>query len=125
MNTWHCLVAVALVCTAVAEPLRAQSPAPAQPASAAAPPRGKPSPRLLTPAETRDSASTPGDLRPEDRVIPQISIPLGRTPPGPALAPKAAVRRDKAGKSGIDDAAARCGAQASSQARAACLEKGR
>jgi hypothetical protein len=29
------------------------------------------------------------------------------------------------GKSGIDDAAARCRAQASSQARAACIEKGR
>ena len=125
MNTLHCLVAVALACTALAGPLHAQTAAPAQAASAAAPPRIKPAPRHLTPTEARNSATTPGDLRPEEPVIPQISIPLGRKPPGPAPAPKAPGRRDKVATPGIDDAAARCRAQASSQARAACAEQGR
>jgi hypothetical protein len=75
---------------------------------------------LQTPDELRDSASTPGDLRPEERVTPQIVIPLRKTVP-PPKAPRAAARRGTAASSaGIDDLAARCEAQASAAAREKC-----
>ena len=76
-------------------------------------------PRPLTPKETRDGSSMPGDIRPEDPVIPQISIPLGKhVAPG--------TRRVQAAKppsasGAVDDSVARCEARTSKAARSACL----
>jgi hypothetical protein len=131
MTPRHCLAVLTLTLPLTLSGLGVLVSAHAQPAStgpsASAPPgpRAKPPVRRLTPDELRDSASTPGDLRPEDPVVPQIRIPLGRPAAGPAPAPKPPARRDKSGTPGIDDDAARCRAQASSQARAACAKPGR
>ena len=72
--------------------------------------------RVLTPTEKRESSSMPGDLRPGDRVTPQIVVPLRKTPPSPA----APATRAASAPGGIDDTAARCEAQASQQARESC-----
>ena len=99
---------------------QAQAVVPAVGAAASAPLTAKPGPRLQTPAELRDSASTPGDLRPEERVTPQIVIPLRKTAP-PTKARAAAARRSAAASAAaIDDSAARCEAQSSAQARETC-----
>ena len=99
--------------------------APAMP-EASAPSAGKPLPRPLGPAELRESATAPGDLRPEDPVRPQIKIPLG-TRPAPSLAPEPRAQRRigsaSAASGGINDASARCEAEADSQARLACRNK--
>ena len=95
----------------------AQTVAPAASAPASAPLASKPGPRLQTPTELRDSASTPGDLRPEERVTPQIVLPLRQGVP----APRTAARRSAtASSAGIDDSVARCEAQASEEARRVC-----
>lgn len=118
-----------LVCLAAlwaAGPALAQTPAqtPAPGAGASAPAAApKPGPKLLSPAETRDSASMPGEFRPEQPAKPQINIPLGKT----AVAPVApASGRPAAGqpgtKAGINDAVARCEAQADERLRASCRE---
>lgn len=90
----------------------AQASAPAAKPGVQAPSaRPKPPPRLMTPEEKRDTASH--DLQPERPVEPQVTIPLKG-------------KRSKSGKSGggsIDDAAARCKAEATEAARAACREK--
>ena len=102
----------------------AQTSAPPPTSGASAPPAAKPGPKLLTPAELRNSASPPGDLRPDDPVTPQISIPLSKRPPAPLKQELRAVRRGTAASSGgIDDAAARCEAQSDEQARATCRDK--
>ena len=99
---------------------QAQAVVPSAGASASAPLTAKSGPRLQTPAELRDSASTPGDLRPEERVTPQIVIPLRKAAP-PTQAQRAAARPGAAATStGIDDSVARCGAQAWAQARDKC-----
>lgn len=85
--------------------------APSAPASS--PPAANPARRVLTPTEKRETSSMPGDLRPGDRVTPQIVVPLRRTSPPPAA-------RTASAPGGIDDTAARCEAQASRQARESC-----
>ena len=79
-------------------------------------------PRLQSPAEKRDSAdavSAP-DLRPDRPVVPQINIPLGRTPPAPT--PSASRPRSGAAvpPGQIGDAAARCESLSGDQERATC-----
>ena len=116
---WLPLFTTAAIGVALASAL-AQTVAPAASSPASAPLASKPGPRLQTPTELRDSASTPGDLRPEERVTPQIVIPLRQTVPG-AKAPRAAARQAAAASSaGIDDSVARCEAQASEAARRTC-----
>ncbi len=101
-------------------PALAQTPTPAASAPASAPKVSAPVPRVQTPAEIREGASTPGDLRPEEKVTPQIVIPLRKGPP-PTKAERAAARRGTAASSAaIDDAAARCEAQSSKAAREKC-----
>ena len=99
--------------------------APAVP-EASAPSAGKPAPRPLGPAELRESATTPGDLRPEDPVRPQINIPLGKQPKS-SLTPEPRAQRRigsaSAANGGINDASARCEAEVDSQARLACRNK--
>ena len=92
---------------------------------ASAPTAVKPAPRPLSPKELRESASPPGDLRPEDPVRPQISIPFGKKP---ALAPEPRAQRrigsaSAAAAGGIDDASARCEAEVNIQARLSCRSK--
>ena len=103
--------------------LSPSSPSPSDPA-ASAPILIKPGPRLLTPHESRDSATQPGDLRPERPVTPQISIPFGKTPP-PATAPNpnAARRNPSPGPAGVEDAVARCEAEIGEQVRAKCRDR--
>lgn len=101
-------------------PALAQTAAPAASAPASASRGSGPGPRLQTPAEIREGSSIPGDLRPEEKVTPQIVIPL-RKGPLPTEAQRAAPRRDTAASSAaIDDAAARCEAQSSKAARQKC-----
>jgi hypothetical protein len=94
------------------------------PAVSAAPKaaKAKSPPRLLTPEESRDSATAPGDLRPEHQVTQQVNIPLGRK--APSKPDSSAVRRGKAASGGgINDAAARCNAEVDEQARASCRDR--
>jgi hypothetical protein len=115
------LTLAASIFNAAAQPASA----PAQP-SASAPPTTKPAPRPLSPNELRESASPPGDLRPQDPVKPQIKIPLGRKPVA-ALAPEPRAQRRIGSASvaagGINDASARCEAELGDAARAACRGK--
>ena len=124
--TIRCLVLAAALAL-VASPVAAIGPAAASaPPAAAAPaaPAIPTGPRLLTPGESRDSASPPGDLRPERPVTPQISIPLGKAPPAPLKLPsRVAPRGNAAAANGIDDAAARCEAEPGEQVRAKCRDK--
>lgn len=99
---------------------QAQADVPAAGASASAPLTAKPGPRLQTPAQLRDSASMPGDLRPEEHVTPQIVIPLRKAAPPTQAQPAAARRGTAASSAGIDDSVARYEAQSSAQARAKC-----
>jgi len=102
-----------------AVPLHAQPTAAAAAAASAAassPNAARPGRRMQTPTEKRENASMPGDLRPEDRVKPQIVVPLRKDASSPTL-PAA---RSASASGGIDDKAARCEAQASRQARERC-----
>jgi hypothetical protein len=120
----RCLPLAAVLVLAVA-PFAVMSQASAPSVSAAPkPPSAKPGPRLLTPEESRESASTPGDVRPERQVAPQVSIPLGKKPPAPLKSDAGASRRKNgAPPGGIDDAAARCEAQVGEQVRAKCRDQ--
>jgi hypothetical protein len=85
-------------------------------------PAARPAQRVPTPAETRDSAATPGSLSPGPVVTPQITIPLVKAVPLPVDPP--ALRGGKpAPLGGINDAAALCEAQADVQARARCRDR--
>lgn len=102
----------------------AQTVAPVPSITASAPPAGKPEKKLLTPSELRDSATAPGDLRPERPVTPQVTIPLnkaGQVPAKPVLNPPP--RAKPAPSGGIEDAAARCGALADAKERDQCRDK--
>ncbi len=114
-----------LLLAAVTPPFAtAQTVAPPPGIAASAAPVGKPEKKLLTPSESRDSATAPGDLRPEQRVTPQITIPLNKAGQVPAKAVLNPPPRAKPAPSGgIDDAAARCGALADAQAREQCRDK--
>ena len=101
----------------------ASASASASAAAASAPAAG---PRLLTPEQKRsraDQTAAP-DLVPERAVIPQVSIPLG-TKSAPARPVVTGSKKYPAAKVGgdIDDGAARCLAEASDAARAACMDK--
>lgn len=97
-------------------PAQAQAPA----AAASAPSPAKPPPRLMSPAETRDSATMPGELRPEQPAKPQINIPLGKSADAPARPAARAASRSKTGPAGINDAVARCEAVVDASERAKC-----
>lgn len=106
-------------CSQTALPSAAPDPGAASaPAPIASAPLG---PRLRSPAETGKRAQTPGDLRPERPVTPQISIPFGKkaapTTPGETRIVRPG---NPTTAGGVDDAAARCESQADLQDRAAC-----
>ena len=114
------LVALALSAGAPSAAL-AQASAPA--ASPPQKPPTPPPPRRLSAEELREVGGPPGEVRPQDPVIPQIKVPLGKkqpvTPPPPARSGSAAAA------GGIDDAAARCLALTDAAERAACGDKTR
>lgn len=118
----RCLPAVAALVLATAGSVAsAQSDAPPPLAAASAPSALKPGPRLLTPAQSRDSASPPGEIRPAHPVTPQISIPFGKKPPAPLKPARHPLREGSAASAGrVDDAAARCEARLGEQVRAKC-----
>ena len=114
------------------------------PAASAAPPAAdeaaakptRPPPRLLSPEEKRLSAVEPGQLRPAQRPVPQVRIPLGPRAAADGTRPERPegikpLRRGPvpaASATGrIDDDAARCEAQTSEEAARACrlLNEGR
>jgi hypothetical protein len=104
-------------------PARVASPL-TEPAASAPPVLNKSKPRAMTAAEKRDSATAPGDMRPEEPVVPQLSIPLGRTPPVPVLSKAQQQRQEKAAAmGGVDDGVARCKAAATPAERSACLAR--
>ena len=118
-SRWWCALAAAAVAAA---PTSAMAQTDAKPATAAAsaPRAAKAGPKRLTPIELRDSATMPGDLRPQDRVTTQIVIPLRRGA-AQTKAPVGSARRPAAAASGgIDDSAARCEAEASGPGRESC-----
>ena len=100
----------------------AQGNAPAPGPAASAPSPAKPPPRLMSPAETRDSATMPGELRPEQPAKPQINIPLGKSADAPARPAARAASRSKTGPAGINDAVARCEAVVDASERAKCRD---
>ena len=117
------LAALALLAAWMHSAAAQTAPAPAS-AAASAPSAAKPGPRLQTPVELREGATVPGDVRPEERVTPQIVVPLRKNAPPPTKAQRAAARRGTAASAsgGIDDSVARCEAQASKAAREKCLD---
>ena len=123
----HRLLPLAVACLLLAigaAPAIAQPVAPLPMAAASGPTAPLPGPRLLTPAQSRDRAGPPGELRPEHPVTPQIRIPFGKAPPAPSKPLPHAVRRGPvAPTGGIDDAAARCEARHGEQARAKCRDQ--
>lgn len=73
------------------------------------------------PGETR-AIAPPSGVQPAPVVVPQITIPL--TPPKPpTLDPPALQGGKRAPPGGINDAAARCEAQADIQLRAQCRDR--
>ena len=120
----HCLpLAAALMLAFLPFAATAQESAPQPVDAASASPAAKPGPRQVTATESREAASPPGELRPEKPVTPQLSIPLGKAPPGSVKSESRALRRGKAASTGgVDDAAARCEAEADEQVRAACRD---
>lgn len=128
MKTFPLAVALTLAAwliSSIAQTATATASAPPLP-GASAPTASKPAPRPLSPTELRESATPPGDLRPEDPVRPQISIPFGKKPAA-SLAPEPRAQRRigsaSASAGGINDASARCEAEADAQARFACRSK--
>jgi len=91
------------------------APAVAPAASAASAPLrggdGRPTPRLLSPAEQRDSGKPLGEAIPEGRAVPQLSIPIG---------PQAASAAAPARAGTVSDTAARCQAEENDALRARC-----
>jgi hypothetical protein len=87
--------------------VQAPTPSASQPARAASAP---------SPATAAERARLPGELRPEQPVVPQISVPLRRE--GATGAGDAASAPAPGG--GVDDSAARCRAEKTKAARAAC-----
>jgi len=129
MKTFPLAVALTLAAwliSSVAQTATSSASAPSLP-SASAPVASKPTPRPLSPTELRESATPPGDLRPEDPVRPQISIPFGKKPAA-SLAPEPRAQRrigsvSASAAGGINDASARCEAEADAQARVTCRSK--
>jgi len=121
----QCLPLVAAwACAAMLTPASAQIVAPRPVPGASAPAVATPGPRALTPAEKRDNAAPPDESRPEGAVVPQISIPLGKSTGEPQKPTLKAVRpAPPASSGGVNEAVARCEAQADAVTRARCRER--
>jgi len=125
MSLIHTLVLpAALAMTALPLVAVAQASAPAEVAASAAP-APPPGPRVLTPQDQRNKANAAAapDLRPERPVVPQISLPLGRTPPAPTPSPRPPRSGAAAPPGHIGDAAARCESLPGDLERASCRKR--
>ena len=125
MKTPRLYLLTGLLAALAAAPLVVAAAATAASAPAVAPSAvspAKPEKRPATPDEKRDSATAPGDLRPDARVTPQLNLSL--TPSGIA---KPDYVRPADGKvipsGGVDDSTARCKAVIDAKARQDCLDK--
>lgn len=114
------LLAIPAMEPVFAAPVAAPVPAASAASDVAAPGSSRRVKRPLTAQELRESATFPGDLRPEDMPPPQVNLPLGRKPPPPSASDAAAAAQDAAVPGKIDDRVARCKAQADPRQRAAC-----
>lgn len=125
MKTRHLPLAAAMALAAFAAQSQVTAAGPILAASAAPASAAKTGPRLLTPTQSRDSATTAGDVRPERAVTPQVSIPLSKKPTPSALPkrPPGSAQPNGAAAGGINDGAARCEAQVDEQERAKCHDK--
>ena len=98
--------------TVLSPPLPASAPVPAAAAS-------KPIPTRSTAVKAAENANEPGVLRPEQPVIPQITLPLkGRNSPSSA-APSASLPAGSV-PGAVNDGAARCLATSGAAEKAAC-----
>lgn len=100
------------------KPPRVQSPTASAAASAVEGPASVPAKavrRALTPEELRDTAQFPDGSQPDQPVLPQVVVPLGKKPA--PLAPSAAT----AAAPKIDDQVARCKALTDPRHKAACV----
>ena len=80
--------------------------------------RERASPPQSPAVRAAQGAVSPGELRPENPVVPQIAVPLRR--------PRDTAGSDRAGSApgAIDDSAARCRAATNDRERAACIRSG-
>ena len=110
----------AVIAMAFAAAACAQSSTPApQASSAPAPAASKAILNRSTAVRAAEKANEPGTLQPEQRVIPQISVPLRRSNgPSPA-APSASLPAGTV-SGAVNDGAARCLATGAAKASAAC-----
>jgi len=109
-----------------AAPAATATPTPTPTAASAAASAVTPAPARREPASPSQSpavraaqgATPPGELRPENPVLPQIAVPLRR--------PRDTAPGERAGSAAgsIDDSAARCRAASSDRERAACIRSG-
>ena len=87
-------------------------------------PKPKPTPRPMSPSAQREAATMPDETRPLGQAVPQLNIPLGKGPTGAAKPTvNSGVPSKKATPGGVNDAAARCGAEPDLAARAACRDR--
>lgn len=111
------VLAVSFVGTAAAQPM---PPGPVLPsASAPAPAASRPIPLRSTAVKAAENANEPGRMRPEQRVIPQISLPL-KPSAGPLSAAPSASLPAGSVPGAVNDGAARCLASSGAKALAAC-----
>jgi hypothetical protein len=111
---------LALLAEAANAAAPASAPASSPAGSATAPRSSKPVKRPLNSEELRESATFPGDMRPEDMPPPQVTVPLGRKPPPPSPAEASEAAQGAAMPGKIDDRVARCKAMADPRQRVAC-----
>ena len=103
--------------------LAASAPVVPKPAPKPAP-KPKPTPRPMSPSAQREAATMPDETRPQGQAVPQLNIPLGKGPTGAAKPTvNSGVPGKKATTGGVNDAAARCGAEPDVAARAACRDR--
>jgi len=117
---WASLDAAAQGTTAAGRPPSTAASAPAATAPRAAKnPQQKPERQIESnAASSAQRATTPGDLRPENPVMPQLSVQL------PQRGTPANDRPGAATTGTIDDSAARCRAAANQRDREACMRGG-
>lgn len=122
MNLSCLSIAATLLLVSLPMASAAQAAAAAPSTAASATPTPKPGRRLLTPAEQRDIATPPGELRPERQVVPQVRIPLGQKPA--MAAPSASAAAQPGASPGtVHNSVARCKAMTNAQDRRACLDR--
>jgi hypothetical protein len=125
MNASHLHTAAALLLALAAAGAWAQ-PAPAASVNGkalvvapapSAPVKGRPAPRRMTAAESRETATLPGELKPEGSPTqPQLNLSLGKRPSDP-------VRASGKTRSSVNDSAVRCAAMVNENDRALCRER--